>query len=556
MPKQSINTLKNWFKRGLKPLEVQFADWLDSYWHKDATDIPVSAVQDLQTILNGFATTSQIDAVLGEVPTPGNTLNKLYNLIAGISIASFPDTYFVSPDGNDTTGTKGDIARPFTPAGAAALAVAGDTIAFMPGEYNISSNIAKSGVNYTTFGGAVYITNNTPGLYLFNYEFSGVTIGATISGDFHFILNSAGGGIIRCHDAFGSGLTYTFKFATADVTDGNFVVLPRTGRASLFEGSVNISGGIAFRGTISGNVSEGLGSSLNFRISSTSIDPVCSFNTRNYKFDISFLSETGALSDNGITSSAINNLSILKVNQPSGKTSYLPQGAISASLRGGQYIAVNGGKFQLSGEVYNCTLTANSSYLSVDGYFDSVVFYNNQATLYEIDGVSNNCSHAHASSAELTIIKGKHYDIDFGSSTPRVRIEGQVHLLAGTRIVANNILIIAGLVVADVSTSAILVNTMSSYVEIIGGKIKNKNVSGTCITNSAGFVPTLRLDSAKLFSSNGSETILVNTGSGGGMDLELLNKSYANVGITNSPTYIFEPSGNYFVDADVTIQEI
>lgn len=51
MPKQSINTLKNWFKRGLKPLEAQFADWLDSFWHKDDI-IPMDKVEDLTETLN------------------------------------------------------------------------------------------------------------------------------------------------------------------------------------------------------------------------------------------------------------------------------------------------------------------------------------------------------------------------------------------------------------------------------------------------------------------------------------------------------------------------
>src|SRR5687768_13894795 len=91
MPKQSINTLKNWFKRGLKPLEVQFADWLDSYWHKDATNIPVTAIEDLQDILNGLASNDAIIALLDGVPEPGNTLNKLYELIEGLTTDDVPE---------------------------------------------------------------------------------------------------------------------------------------------------------------------------------------------------------------------------------------------------------------------------------------------------------------------------------------------------------------------------------------------------------------------------------------------------------------------------------
>jgi len=90
MAKQSINTLKNWFKKGLKPLEVQFADWLDSFHHKDATDIPMTAIVDLLDTLNDLAPSTAItdlrDELRGGVPVPGDTLNKLYNLISAITI--------------------------------------------------------------------------------------------------------------------------------------------------------------------------------------------------------------------------------------------------------------------------------------------------------------------------------------------------------------------------------------------------------------------------------------------------------------------------------------
>jgi len=53
-------TLKNWFKAGLKPLETQFAAWLDSYWHKDES-IPMSSVSGLEDALNNTATADQIE---------------------------------------------------------------------------------------------------------------------------------------------------------------------------------------------------------------------------------------------------------------------------------------------------------------------------------------------------------------------------------------------------------------------------------------------------------------------------------------------------------------
>ncbi len=51
MAKQSLNTLKNWFKTGLKPLQVQFWHWMDSFWHKDEL-IPATTIDGLQGLLD------------------------------------------------------------------------------------------------------------------------------------------------------------------------------------------------------------------------------------------------------------------------------------------------------------------------------------------------------------------------------------------------------------------------------------------------------------------------------------------------------------------------
>lgn len=43
MAVQSIETLKTWFQKGLKPLQAQFYDWMDSYWHKNDV-LPVESI--------------------------------------------------------------------------------------------------------------------------------------------------------------------------------------------------------------------------------------------------------------------------------------------------------------------------------------------------------------------------------------------------------------------------------------------------------------------------------------------------------------------------------
>ncbi|MFV8351545.1 SGNH/GDSL hydrolase family protein [Flavobacterium sp. XS2P14] len=44
------NTIKNWFKTGLKPTQAQFWATWDSFWHKDEK-IPITAIDDIENIL-------------------------------------------------------------------------------------------------------------------------------------------------------------------------------------------------------------------------------------------------------------------------------------------------------------------------------------------------------------------------------------------------------------------------------------------------------------------------------------------------------------------------
>lgn len=53
MPIRSIAQLKAWFRRGKYPTEEQFADWMDSYVHKDEDTVPMSKVDGLIGQLNG-----------------------------------------------------------------------------------------------------------------------------------------------------------------------------------------------------------------------------------------------------------------------------------------------------------------------------------------------------------------------------------------------------------------------------------------------------------------------------------------------------------------------
>lgn len=45
------NTIRNWFRTGLRPTQAQFWATWDSFWHKDEM-IPVSKINNLQNVLN------------------------------------------------------------------------------------------------------------------------------------------------------------------------------------------------------------------------------------------------------------------------------------------------------------------------------------------------------------------------------------------------------------------------------------------------------------------------------------------------------------------------
>lgn len=60
------NTLKSWFKRGLKPLEVQFHAWMDSYWHKSES-IPTSSIENLENTLNSKAESTSVEVITKEI---------------------------------------------------------------------------------------------------------------------------------------------------------------------------------------------------------------------------------------------------------------------------------------------------------------------------------------------------------------------------------------------------------------------------------------------------------------------------------------------------------
>lgn len=58
MAKTAINIIKGWFKTGMFPTEAQFANWLDSYWHKD-DQIAAENIGGLQELLDQKVTAEE-----------------------------------------------------------------------------------------------------------------------------------------------------------------------------------------------------------------------------------------------------------------------------------------------------------------------------------------------------------------------------------------------------------------------------------------------------------------------------------------------------------------
>ena len=65
MAKQSLNNIKNWFKTGLIPTQIQFWDTWDSFWHKDDS-IPASSIQGLDNLLSSKAENADFQAHLND----------------------------------------------------------------------------------------------------------------------------------------------------------------------------------------------------------------------------------------------------------------------------------------------------------------------------------------------------------------------------------------------------------------------------------------------------------------------------------------------------------
>jgi hypothetical protein len=87
------STLKSWFETDDKPSQSQFWAWIDSFYHKDEK-IPITAIDDIENILNEKADAEDLTNQMGTV---NNELNTIKNQID-------KTTFIISDNGYLKTG--------------------------------------------------------------------------------------------------------------------------------------------------------------------------------------------------------------------------------------------------------------------------------------------------------------------------------------------------------------------------------------------------------------------------------------------------------------------
>jgi hypothetical protein len=476
------------------------------------------------------------------------------------------DTY-----GSDASAVAGRLDKPYTLAGAVTASTSGDTICLISGNYSATANIAKNGVKYRTFGGAVTITFTGSFQSLFDYaSLSATTDDIDIVGDFRFVLNATGAKILKLSGTMDRQIN--FKFQSALVTSGTcFIEMPAATLASVFEGSIKLTGtGYAIKGT--GNYN-GKGSILKLNIYSTStineaIDwQVSSGGLENIIYDCSYYNVTASGkgfqwgAGGSTTAKCTGRITIV---QPSGAASQLSGGEYNLTVDGGTLVLNGTAKFAITGLFYNCTIQGNSQmHALLNGYYNTCTFYNNQCNKFIIDGHSQSCILAWAS-YHVTTLRGDHVNISGHGGS--LDIQGYVQWLANNYFqiqASRTIRVAAGAkLIGDVNAAGVITSAGNGLIEIYG-EVKNLN------TGSAAHV---------LYHYNGSVTaglgfklknaVLVTKGAAGSnsiyvlathsVNVYLYGQSWANMAIggAGSLSYPISASTDLIIDTDVEIMDV
>jgi hypothetical protein len=166
------------------------------------------------------------------------------------------NTVWVAANGNDSTGARGDLSKPFLTLGAAKTnAISGDTIFVMPGTWD-EMDLLKDGVNWHFFPGArVRYTGDYTGssaTAVFDASGGGTFVcSITGCGDFE-TTNAAGGNIVAVWDN-DSDVKFQARTMTINTGDAAAVYLG-TGHLTVSDALITTYGRPPFRVDTSGTL--------------------------------------------------------------------------------------------------------------------------------------------------------------------------------------------------------------------------------------------------------------------------------------------------------------
>lgn len=157
-----------------------------------------------------------------------------YQPITGLLLTT--NIIYVSRSGNDATGARHDLGKPFlTVEAAVSVAQSGDLIKVLPGTYSVASNIAKDGISYYLEPGAVVIKTTSGDIF----DTTGFTTGFDVFGYGEFRKTTNSGYVCR----FCSNLAYTFQARRVTSTVSHIFVLEASAAINFDVEYATASGG-------------------------------------------------------------------------------------------------------------------------------------------------------------------------------------------------------------------------------------------------------------------------------------------------------------------------
>ncbi|SDE81868.1 hypothetical protein SAMN05421544_1371, partial [Riemerella columbipharyngis] len=99
------NTIKQWFKNGLKPTQEQFWAWIDSFWHKDEK-IPANQVDGLSEILGDKADASMLEMKANKDAT-GLSEDNIIAWKQALNVGELPSNIATVDEGEKTGNVYG-----------------------------------------------------------------------------------------------------------------------------------------------------------------------------------------------------------------------------------------------------------------------------------------------------------------------------------------------------------------------------------------------------------------------------------------------------------------